>query len=94
MTATMPKSTKKPIQPPSRTWTHIGMDLNCDLPVSSEGFKHVLVTVCYLSKFVVVRPLKRKNSEEVIKIFKISTSQWMTGYYTTRQRPGVYKQCK
>ena len=84
MTATMPKSTKKPIQPPSRTWKHIGMDSICDLPVSSEGFKHVLVTVCYL----------RKNSEEVIKIFKISTSQWITGYYTTRQRPGVYKQCK
>ena len=43
------------------------MDLICDLPVSSEGFKHVLVTVCYLSKFVVVRPLKRKTSEEVIQ---------------------------
>ncbi|KAI6658301.1 hypothetical protein LOD99_15570 [Oopsacas minuta] len=43
------------------------MDLICDLLVSSEGFMHVLVTVCYLSKFVVVRPLKRKTSEEVIQ---------------------------
>ncbi|KAI6653114.1 hypothetical protein LOD99_3950 [Oopsacas minuta] len=57
----------QPIQPPSRTWKHLGMDLICDLPVSSEGFKHVLVTVCYLSKFVVVRPLKREPSEEVIQ---------------------------
>ncbi|KAI6659581.1 hypothetical protein LOD99_14504 [Oopsacas minuta] len=38
MTATIPKSTKKlqPIQPPSRTWKHLGMDLICDLPMFQE----------------------------------------------------------
>ena len=75
----------QPIQP-SRTWKHIGMDLICDLPESSEGFKHVLVTVCYLSKFVVVRPLKRKTSEEVI--------QNLQDIYVTMGIPDIIQQDK
>ena len=46
------------------------MDLICDLPVSEEGYRHVLVTVCYLSKYVVIRPLKSKTSDEVIENLK------------------------
>ena len=59
-----------PIPPPSKTWRHIGMDLICDLPESEEGYKHILVTVCYLSKYVAVRPLKTKTSQEVIQNLK------------------------
>ena len=46
------------------------MDLICDLPESEEGYKHILVTVCYLSKYVAVRPLKTKTSQEVIQNLK------------------------
>ena len=42
------------------------MDL-CDLPETPEGYKHILVTVCYLSKYVVARPLKGKTTDEVIR---------------------------
>ena len=46
------------------------MDLICDLAESEEGYKHILVTVCYLSKYVVTRPLKSKTSEEVVNNLK------------------------
>ena len=73
MSAALPPQPQKklqPIPPPSTPWRHIGMDLICDLPESAEGYKHVLVTVCYLSKYVVVRPLKSKTSEELIQNLK------------------------
>ena len=35
-----------------------------DLPETSDGYKHVLVTG-YLSKYVVARPLKTKTTTEV-----------------------------
>ena len=31
------------------------------------GFQHILVIVCYLSKFVVAHPLETKTSREVIE---------------------------
>ena len=38
-----------------------------DLPETPDGYKHVLVTVCYLSKYVAARPLKTKTTTEVIQ---------------------------
>ena len=73
MTAALPPQPQKklqPIQPPTKTWKHIGMDLICDLCESEDGYKLVLVIVCYLNKYVVVRPLKTKTSEEVIQYLK------------------------
>ena len=73
MTAALPPQPQKklqPIPPPTKTWKHIGMDLICDFSESEDGYKHILVTVCYLSKYVAVRPLKSKTSEEVIKNLK------------------------
>ena len=73
MTAALPPQPQKklqPIPPPSKTWRHIGMDQICALPESEEGYKHILVTVCYLSKYVAVRPLKTKTSQEVIQNLK------------------------
>ena len=73
MTNTLPPQPQKkihPIPPQSQTWKHIGMDLICDLSVSEDGYKHVLVTVCYLSKYVVVKSLKTKTSEEIIENLK------------------------
>ena len=73
MTAALPPQPQKklqPIPPPTKMWKHIGMDLICDFSESEDGYKHILVTVCYLSKYVAVRPLKSKTSEEVIKNLK------------------------
>lgn len=61
-----PQKKLRPIPSPERPWKHIGMDLICDLPETSDGYKHVLVTVCYLSKYVVARPLRTKTTSEVI----------------------------
>ena len=46
----------QPIPPPERPWQ----------PISKDGYLHLLVAVCYLSKYVVARPLKSKRSSEVI----------------------------
>ena len=69
MTAALPPQPQKklqPIPPPNRPWKHIGIYLISDLPQTPDGFKHILVTVCYLSKYVVARALKSKTSNEVI----------------------------
>ena len=77
MTAALPQQPQKKLQtfpPPSKTWKHIGMDLICDLSESEDGYKHILVNVCYLSKYVAVRKyvavLKSKTTEEIIKNLK------------------------
>ena len=70
LTASLPRQQQKklqPIPPPSHPWKHIEMDLVCELPESVDGYKHILVLVCYLSKYVVARPLKSKISEEVVR---------------------------
>ena len=69
MTATLPPQPQKklhPIPPPDFPWTHIGIDLICDLPLSSLGFKHALIATCYLTKFTAARPLLTKTSKEVL----------------------------
>ena len=44
----------------------MGVDLVCDLPRSKDGYLHLLIAVCYLSKYVVARPLRSKRSRDVI----------------------------
>ena len=56
----------QPIPPPERPWQHIGVDLVCDLPISKDGYLHLLVAICYLSKYVIARPLRSKRSRDVI----------------------------
>ena len=61
-----PQRKLQPIPPPDQPWKHIGIDLVCDLQENSHGYKHLLVTTCYLSKFCAVRPLRTKKSSEVL----------------------------
>ena len=42
------------------------MDLICNLPMTQDGYLHLLVAVCYLSKYVIARPLKSKCTKEAI----------------------------
>ena len=69
MTAALPPQPQRklhPIVPPKQPWYHVGMDLVVDLPSNSLGYKHILVVVCYLSKFVTARPLFTKTTKSVL----------------------------
>ena len=61
-----PQRELQSIIPPERPWQHIGMDLFVEMPENEFGYKHVLVIVCYLSKYVIARPLKTRTSAEVV----------------------------
>ena len=37
-----------------------------DLPANSKGFRHILVVVCYLTKYVAARALKNMTMTEVL----------------------------
>ena len=47
-------------------WKHLGIDLISDFGAVDDKMHHILVTVCYLSKFICARPLNTKTSREVI----------------------------
>ena len=69
MTASLPPQPQRelhPIPPSDAPWSHIGIDLICNMPKNPEGYQHILVAVCYLSKFVVARPLRFKTTKEVL----------------------------
>ncbi|KAI6655698.1 hypothetical protein LOD99_1838 [Oopsacas minuta] len=61
-----PQRELQPIPPPEEPWCHCGIDLICNMSRTVLGFQHILVIVCYLSKFVIVRPLKTKTSKEIL----------------------------
>ena len=61
-----PQRELHPIPPPEEPWTHCGIDLVCDLPTNSKGFRHILVVVCYLTKYVAARALMNKTTREVL----------------------------
>ena len=56
----------QPIAPPERPWQHIGINLSVEMHQNDLGYKYALVIVCYLSKFVVARPLKTRTTAEVV----------------------------
>ena len=55
-----------PIVAPRSPCHHIGIDLVTDLPSNSQGYKHIIVVVCNLSKFVAARPLHTKTTRSVL----------------------------
>ncbi|KAI6651864.1 Retrovirus-related Pol polyprotein from transposon 17.6 [Oopsacas minuta] len=61
-----PQRELQPIPPPEEPWCHCGIDLICNMSRTVLGFQHNLIIVCYLSKFVIVRPLKTKTSKEIL----------------------------
>ncbi|KAI6655806.1 hypothetical protein LOD99_1948 [Oopsacas minuta] len=46
-----PQRELQPIPPPEEPWRHCGIDLVCNMSRTVLGFQHILVIVCYLSKF-------------------------------------------
>ena len=79
-----------PIPPPKLPWHHLNIDLVIDLPTNSEGYKHIIVVVCYHSKFVAARPLLLKTSSAVIdalsQIYLINGVPRFIQYDLTRER--------
>ena len=64
-----PQRELRPIAPPDRPWKHVGVDLIIDVPSlypDSDGYRHILVIVCYLSKYVLARPLLDRTTDSVI----------------------------
>ncbi|KII65508.1 Transposon Ty3-I Gag-Pol polyprotein [Thelohanellus kitauei] len=53
----------------SFTWERVGVDITGPLPVSSKGFKYILVIQDYFSKFAVTIPLKRISAEYITDKF-------------------------
>ena len=48
-----------------RPWDHIAMDFIGKLPASEKGFVFILIIVDVLTRFVVLRPLMRKDVKTV-----------------------------
>ena len=61
-----PQRELQPIPPPEEPWYHCGIDLVCNMPRTTQGFLHIVVIVCYLTKFVIARPLMTKTSREIL----------------------------
>ena len=51
----------QPILPPEEPWYHYGIDLGCNMSRTTLSYLHIVVMVCYLTKFVVALPLKSKT---------------------------------
>ena len=50
-----------------QVWDHVEIDLIGPLPISEDGYNHILTCVDVLSCFTVLRALKGKAMEEVAK---------------------------
>ena len=61
-----PQREFQPMPPPEEPCAHSGIDLVCELPANSTGFRQILVVVCYPTKFVAARALKSKTTREVL----------------------------
>ncbi|KAI6660171.1 PEP-CTERM domain protein [Oopsacas minuta] len=66
-----PQRELQPIPPPEEPWCHCGIDLVRNKSRTVLGFQHILVIVCYLSKFVIARPLKTKTSKEILDCLQV-----------------------
>lgn len=59
-----------PMPIPKQVFEIIGMDLMGPLPTSSDRNKWILVITDYLSKYVIVRPLKSATTEQIIAVLR------------------------
>ena len=73
----------RPIIAPKTPWHHVGIDLVSDLPSNSQGYKHTIVVVCYLSKYVTARPLLTKTTRSVLDV--------LTDIYLTYGVPAIIR---
>ena len=55
----------QPIPPPEEARYHRGIDPACNMSWTTQGFLHIVVIVCYLTKFVIDRSLRTKTSREI-----------------------------
>lgn len=66
------QKTRLPLQitdTPSRPFVKVAIDLVEELPLTPEGFKHILTIQDNFSKFVWAVPLKSKTAEEIAQAF-------------------------
>uniref|UniRef100_A0A914WZY6 Integrase catalytic domain-containing protein n=1 Tax=Plectus sambesii TaxID=2011161 RepID=A0A914WZY6_9BILA len=61
--------TLHPVPPPREALTQWGIDL-VNLPMAEGGYKHLVVAIEHLTKWVEARPLKTKGAGEVLEFFE------------------------
>uniref|UniRef100_A0A914UKM8 Integrase catalytic domain-containing protein n=1 Tax=Plectus sambesii TaxID=2011161 RepID=A0A914UKM8_9BILA len=61
--------TLHPVPPPREALTQWGIDL-VNLPMAEGGYKHLVVAIKHLTKWVEARPLKTKGAGEVLEFFE------------------------
>ena len=61
-----PQRELQPILHPQNPKHHCGIDLICNMTPDYFGFQHILVIVCYLSKFLAANPPKTRTSREAL----------------------------
>uniref|UniRef100_A0A914WTJ3 Integrase catalytic domain-containing protein n=1 Tax=Plectus sambesii TaxID=2011161 RepID=A0A914WTJ3_9BILA len=61
--------TLHPVPPPRDALTQWGIDL-VNLPMAEGGYKHLVVAIKHLTKWVEARPLKTKGAGEVLEFFE------------------------
>lgn len=66
---TRPAGLLQPIQPPSRPFQQIGMDLLGPFPTSTSGNKWIIVATDYLTRYAEAKPLPNGTAVEVAKFF-------------------------
>ena len=64
--ATSAQHELQPIPAPEEQWYLCGIDIVLQYVPTSFGFQLILVIVCYLSEFLIERPLETKTSREVL----------------------------
>ena len=48
-------------------WDHLAIDCAVELPESANGFKHILIIVDVMSRFVITKPLKDHSGEAIAR---------------------------
>ncbi|EER04452.1 gag/pol/env polyprotein, putative, partial [Perkinsus marinus ATCC 50983] len=57
-------------------WSILSTDILGPVRKDAHGFQYVLVTICHMSRFVVLAPLKRADAKEVIAALRIIWNWW------------------
>lgn len=58
-----------PVQSPSAqcVWDHVAIDCAVELPESANGFKHILIIVDVMSRFVITKPLREHSGDAIAR---------------------------
>ena len=62
----------------NKPWDHIQIDLIGPLPISTEGYEYILTVVDILTSYTVLRPLKNRDMESIVRAMWIIFCEYGT----------------